>query len=317
MSRIISEAWLCFSFSPHFNATFFAFCFSQVTDAAHKRGAVIFSQLWHIGRASNSFLLPDNAQPVSASAIAIEGNDMGGNPYQVPRALETSEIPDLVNEFVKAAENAIEAGFDGVEIHGANGYIIDQFINTKSNKRTDQYGGSIENRTRLALEVVNAIQKTIGADKTAIRLSPWGSFQSMGDDTPTETWGYLVQQLQDNHPDLAYLHFVEPRTTLEDAVGTSVHSLDHFRKIWKSAFISAGGYGHDLPGAVKHAEETGDIIAFGRQFIANPDLPQRLEQQLPLNPYDRSTFYGGDSKGYTDYPTYEETQTAPETEVSA
>ncbi|KAJ2962007.1 hypothetical protein NQZ79_g2730 [Umbelopsis isabellina] len=289
----------------------------KVTKSAHDRGAVIFSQLWHIGRGTNSALLPDNAQPVSASAIAIEGNDMRGNPHQVPRALETSEIPDLINEFVKAAENAIEAGFDGVEVHGANGYIVDQFINSNSNKRTDQYGGSIENRTRLALEVVDAIQKAIGADRTAIRLSPWGTYQSMADETPKETWGYLTQQLQDNHPDLAYLHFVEPRTTFEDVAGTSVHSLDHFRNIWKSVFISAGGYGHDLPGAYRHAEETGDMIAFGRQFIANPDLPHRLQQQLPLNPYDRSTFYGGGVKGYTDYPTYEETQTASEATVTA
>jgi 2,4-dienoyl-CoA reductase-like NADH-dependent reductase (Old Yellow Enzyme family) len=262
-------------------------------------------------------LLPDNAQPVSASAIAISGNDAGGNPHQVPRALETKEIPDLINEYVKAAENAIEAGFDGVEIHGANGYIIDQFINTNSNKRTDQYGGSIENRTRLALEVVDAVQKTIGADRTAIRFSPWGKFQDMGDDTPQETWGYLTQQLQDNHPDLAYVHFMEPRTTLEDSVGTSEHTLNHFRNIWKSVFVTAGGFGHDLPGALKHAEESGDMIAFGRQFIANPDLPDRIQQQLPLNPYNRATFYSNGSEGYTDYPTYEEAQPAQVTTVSA
>jgi 2,4-dienoyl-CoA reductase-like NADH-dependent reductase (Old Yellow Enzyme family) len=254
---------------------------------------------------------------VSASAIAIKGNNSFGDPHEVPRALEIDEIPGLINDYVKAAENAIEAGFDGVEIHGANGYIIDQFIETSSNKRTDRYGGSIENRTRLALEVVDAVVKAIGADKTAIRLSPFTTFQDMADETPLDTWGYLVQQLQANHPDLAYLHMIEPRFTFEDSAGSSEHNLDHFRKIWKSVFINAGGFGHDLSGAIEHAEKTGDMIAFGRYYIANPDLPYRIEQKLPLNPYNRETFYGNGPEGYTDYPTYEESNSAPLTAATA
>lgn len=289
----------------------------QVTKAVHDRDSTIFVQLWHVGRATHAVWLPNNAQPVSASAIAINGSDTFGLAHEVPRALEIDEINDLIKDYVQAAKNAIEAGFDGVEIHGANGYIIDQFINSNSNQRTDQYGGSIENRTRLAVEVVDAIVNAIGADKTAIRLSPFTHFQDMDDATPNDTWGYLVQQLQSNHPDLAYLHMIEPRFTFEDSAGTSDHNLDHFRKIWKSVFINAGGFGHDLAGAIEHAEKTGDLIAFGRYYIANPDLPYRLQQKLPLNPYNRASFYGGGSEGYIDYPTYEESQAAPVTAATA
>ncbi|KAG2172825.1 hypothetical protein INT43_000175 [Umbelopsis isabellina] len=289
----------------------------KVTKAVHDRGSTIFVQLWHVGRATHAVWLPNNAQPVSASAIAINGSDTFGIAHEVPRALEINEISDLINDYAKAAKNAIEAGFDGVEIHGANGYIIDQFINSNSNQRTDRYGGSIENRTRLALEVVDAVVKTVGADKTAIRLSPFTHFQDVDDATPNDTWGYLVQQLQNNHPDLAYLHMIEPRFTFEDSAGASEHNLDHFRNIWKSVFINAGGFGHDLAGAIEHAEKTGDLIAFGRYYIANPDLPYRLQQQLPLNAYNRATFYGAGPEGYTDYPTYEETQIAPVTAATA
>ncbi|KAG2182952.1 hypothetical protein INT44_005933 [Umbelopsis vinacea] len=283
----------------------------KVTEAVHQQGSAIFQQLWHVGRATSSSILPNNATPVSASAIAINGNNMAGQPYGVPRALEESEIPSLIQDYINAAKNAIEAGFDGVEIHGANGYIIDQFINSNSNVRTDKYGGSIENRTRLALEVVDAIQQAIGPERTAIRFSPWGAFQDMGDETPLETWGYLTQQLQDNHPNLAYLHFVEPRP---DVVGVAEDdkgpSLKSFRKIWKSAFISAGGFGDHREHALAVAEETGNLLAYGRHFIANPDLPYRLQENLPLNPYNRDGFYAGGAVGYTDYPTWEETQKA-------
>lgn len=187
--------------------------------------------MWHVGRATSPAFLPENAQPVSASAIAINDKDLTGQPYVVPRALELNEIPNVIADYVKAAENAIEAGFDGVEIHGANGYLLDQFINSNSNVRTDKYGGSIENRARLTLEVVDAVQSAIGPERTAIRFSPWGAFQDMGDDTTLETWSYLTQQLQDNHPKLAYLHFVEPRLEPKVNDENKVENLDAFRKV--------------------------------------------------------------------------------------
>jgi len=282
----------------------------KVTEAVHAQGSAIFSQLWHVGRATSPAFLPNNALPVSASAIAIKGDDLAGQPYVTPRALEEDEIPSLIEDYARAAKNAIEAGFDGVEIHGANGYILDQFLNSGSNVRTDKYGGSVENRTRLTLEVVDAVQQAVGPERTAIRLSPWGTFQDMKDDTPLETWSYLTQQLQDKHPKLAYLHLIEPRSDPKANDENKVENLDHFRQIWKSAFISAGGYGDDRQQALKRAEETGDLIAYGRHFIANPDLPMRLEKDLPLNAYDRDTFYSGansGANGYIDYPTYEET----------
>jgi 2,4-dienoyl-CoA reductase-like NADH-dependent reductase (Old Yellow Enzyme family) len=213
--------------------------FFQVTEAVHKQGSAIFQQLWHVGRATSRDFLLNKATPVSASAIAIKGNSMYGQAYEAPRALEESEIPSLIQDYVKAAKNAIEAGFDGVEIHGANGYIIDQFINSNSNVRTDKYGGSIENRTRLALEVVDAVQQAVGPERTAIRFSPWGAFQDMGDETPLETWGYLTQQLQDNHPNLAYLHMVEPRPDVVDITEADKGpSLKSFRKVSDKAIPS-------------------------------------------------------------------------------
>lgn len=204
----------------------------KVTDAVHKQGSVIFQQLWHVGRLTSSDYLPDKATPVSASNVAMIGNNSTGQPYEVPRPLEESEIASLLQDYIQAAKNSMEAGFDGVEIHSANGYLLDQFINSSTNLRTDKYGGSIENRTRLPLEVVDAVQKVVGPERTAIRLSPGGFFQGMGDETPLETWSHLVQQLQDNHPNLAYIHCVEPRfstgTVYEDG---KAPSLDPFRKV--------------------------------------------------------------------------------------
>ncbi|KAH8552880.1 hypothetical protein BGW37DRAFT_527597 [Umbelopsis sp. PMI_123] len=271
----------------------------KVTNAVHAQGSAIFQQLWHVGRATSSIFLPDKVKPVSAQ------------PHEVPRALDESKIPGVIQEFVKASQNAIKAGFDGVEIQGGNGHLLDQFINSNSNVRTDKYGGSIENRARLALEVVDAVQKAVGPEHTAIRFSPWKAFQDMGDETPLETWSYLTQQLQDNHPKLAYLHFVEPRPDVVDLSDKNKGpSRSAFRKIWKSAFISAGGNGDYRDNTLKFAEETDNLLAFGRHFIANPDLPYRLQNNLPLNPYNRNTFYSMGPVGYVDYPTWEESQKA-------
>jgi 2,4-dienoyl-CoA reductase-like NADH-dependent reductase (Old Yellow Enzyme family) len=277
----------------------------KITDAVHAKGGIIYLQLWHIGRAAFA-ALNLNKQSVSASGIPIGGMAAKNQPYETPRPLMVPEIKSIVQDYRQAALNAVEAGFDGVEIHSANGYLLDQFINTSSNRRTDSYGGSIENRCRFSLEVVDAVVGAIGAERTGIRFSPWSGFQDMKDATPYDTWGYLTQKLQDTHPNLSFLHFVEPRSNfMINGNLETVDSLDHFRNIWKGPFIAAGGYTYDRKLAFDTAEKTGNLIAFGRTFIANPDLVDRLRNEWPLNHYNRKTFYGGNTKGYTDYPSYE------------
>ncbi|KAG2219905.1 hypothetical protein INT45_008542 [Circinella minor] len=277
-----------------------------VVDAVHKKNGIIYTQLWHIGRATSSFLLPNNSKPISASAIAIQGKNYAtGQDYEIPHALELDEIPQVIQNFVTAAQNAIKAGFDGIELHGASGYLIDQFIQSNSNKRTDKYGGSIENRARFALEVVDAVVAAIGAEKTAIRFMPFGGFQDMNDETPYETFGYIIDQLKIRHPNLSYIHLVEPRTDLmgETAFETK-DTLDSFRAKWDGVFISGGGYTYSPELASQVADSTDNLIAFGRTFTSNPDLVERLRNGHPLIKYDRSTFYGGDRKGYNDFPNY-------------
>ncbi|KAI8331504.1 hypothetical protein BC941DRAFT_438562 [Chlamydoabsidia padenii] len=288
----------------------------KTTAAVHKAGGVIFMQLWHLGRASISAFLPNNQAPVGPSALAVEGNSPLGFPHEVPRALSVDEIKSITNEFAQAAKNAIEAGFDGVEVHSANGYLLDQFINSSSNKRTDNYGGSIENRTRFSLEVVDAIAKAIGAEKTAVRYSPWSGFQGMVDETPVETWSHITRELEKNLPNLAYIHFTEPRINLvgppeegesAEAEDDTEHAdtLDHFRAIWSGPFISAGNYTYSAQSAYNRAEKSpNNLIAVGRAFIANPDLVERFRNHWKLTPYDRDTFYTPGPKGYIDYPYY-------------
>lgn len=233
-----------------------------------------------------------------------------------PRALTTEEVKKYVQLFAKAASNAVHlAGFDGVEIQGANGFFVDQFIQDMSNHRTDEYGGSIENRARFALEVLEAVAKEVGADRTAIRLSPWNTFQDMRMADHKPTFAHLVLQIKERLPDLAYLHVTEPRVANEQREVEDVpeeEENDFLRKIWAPRpFVSAGGYTRDL--AIKAAER-GDVIAIGRHFLANPDLPVRLKEDLPLNRYDRSTFYvPGDAsgKGYLDYPFVDGTTSIP------
>jgi 2,4-dienoyl-CoA reductase-like NADH-dependent reductase (Old Yellow Enzyme family) len=263
-----------------------------------------FIRLWHIGRAASS-VLNNGEQPVSSSDIPISGNNLLGTPQEKPRSLAIPEIKELVQHYRQAALNAIEAGFDGVEIHSANGYLLDQFINSNCNKRTDIYGGSIENRCRFPLEVVDAIADAIGADRVGIRFSPWSEFQDIADDTPYETWGYLTKALQERHSDLAFLDFIEPRADFTvDSYGEQKDSLEPFRKEWKGPFISAGGYTYNTKHAADTAERTGNLIGFGRLFLANPDLVERIRNDWPLNKYDRNTFYSNEAVGYTDYPFY-------------
>lgn len=276
----------------------------KITDEVHSKGSTMYLQLIHLGRAASAAMNLDN-QPVSASDIPIQGLNILGKPQEVPRALTITEINEITGQFRQAALNALEAGFDGIEIHGANGYLIDQFINTSSNNRTDSYGGSIENRSRFALEVVDAIVDAIGAERTSIRFSPWSCFQDMEDETPYETWGYLTESLQAKHPNLSYIHFVEARLSqFTDDNKDTPNTLEPFIKAWKGPFISSGGYSLDNKLAFENAEKHGTLIGFGRQYIANPDLVERLRNGWSSNKYHRPSFYGGDASGYIDYPFY-------------
>jgi N-ethylmaleimide reductase len=283
-----------------------------VTRAVHEAGGRIFLQLWHVGRQSHTDLQPGGVAPVSASAIA-SGEQSPVAPgvvkkSSVPRALETGEIPGVVAEYKRGAELAKQAGFDGVEIHAANGYLIEQFLSDGSNQRTDRYGGSIENRARFLDEVTEAVTQVWPGDRVGVRLSPANTF---GGITTTDRWGtysHVVKTL--NRYGLAYLHFVEPRVSgssdakqYDDAL-----SSRNFRPLMAGAtkLISAGGYTPETAASVVAAGEA-DAVAFGRLFIANPDLVERIAKKAPLNPYIRASFYGGTEKGYTDYPFLEST----------
>jgi N-ethylmaleimide reductase len=283
-----------------------------VTEAVHAKGGLIFLQLWHVGRVSHSSLHPETGLPVSASAIVIADGaqaftaDFQKTPYETPRALELDELPGIVADYVRGAENAKSAGFDGVEVHSANGYLLDQFLEDKTNQRTDAYGGSIENRARLLLEVVDAVVDVWGNGRVGVRLSPFGTFGDMGDSDPEALFSYVLQQL--SLRGIAYAHVIEPRTSgagggkpTDDSAPRTSHI---FRKAFKGVLISAGGY------TAANADETiadgyADAIAFGRLFIANPDLPERIHKGAALNTPDRRTFYGGTEVGYTDYPALE------------
>lgn len=279
----------------------------QITQAVHEQGGHIFLQLWHVGRISHPSLQPDGALPVAPSAIKPEGEAAtyeGPQPFVTPRALELSEIPDIIEQYRQGAANALAAGFDGVEIHGANGYLLDQFLQDGTNHRTDAYGGSIENRARLMLEVTEAVVGVWGSDRVGIRLSPSGTFNDMSDSNRAATFSYIVKALNDFH--LAYLHLVEPRVAGNETLAepSTEFTSAYFRPLYQGTIMSAGG--HDCTsGNEIVASGDADLVAYGRLFIANPDLPERFAHDAPLNDWDRSTFYGGDAHGYTDYPSLE------------
>ena len=277
----------------------------KVTDEVHKRGGRIFIQLWHVGRISHTDLQPGHGAPVAPSAIRAKTKTFVGGKFtdvSEPRALELSEIPGIVDSFRKAAANAIAAGFDGVEIHGANGYLLDQFAKDGSNKRTDAYGGSIENRARLMLEVAEAVAREIGPERTGIRISPVTPANDVADSSPQPLFDYIVDKL--NALKLVYIHVIEGATGgPRDYAPFDYASL---RKRFKGAYVANNAYTLDLATKVLAAGEA-DLIAFGKPFIANPDLVERLKKGAPLNEPDKATFYGGGAKGYTDYPTLGET----------
>lgn len=279
----------------------------RVTETVHARGGRIFQQLWHVGRQSHVDLQPNGDAPVAPSAIAAEGHaysTRGEVPFSMPRALALHEIPAIIEEFRSGAERALRAGFDGVEIHGANGYLPDQFLQDGTNKRTDEYGGPIENRARFMLEVTQAAISVWGADRVGVRIAPSGTYGSMSDSDPAATFGYVTTQL--DRLGIAYLHVVEPRIkgTEELSHGRAPIAAQHLRPKFSRTLIAAGGF---TPASAEAIVTFGDadLVAFGRHFISNPDLPERIRQGLPLTRYDRSTFYGGDARGYTDYPTAE------------
>ncbi len=272
----------------------------KVTKAVHEKGGTIFLQLWHVGRISHPAYL-NGELPVAPSAIQPAGETFtfeGMKKFVTPRALATDEIKKIVQEYVAGAINAIDAGFDGVEVHGANGYLIDQFLRDGTNTREDAYGGSIENRSRFLFEIIEGISTAIGSDKTGLRLSPSGTFNDMKDSDPKNHFTYLCNRL--NNYDLAYLHIID---ALEDDIkhGADVVELSTLREAYKGVLITNGGYDQ------KRGDKTiknglADAVAFGALYLANPDLPERFKANAALNQPDPGTFYTQDEKGYLDYP---------------
>lgn len=285
----------------------------KVTQAVHAQNGKIFVQLWHVGRVSHTSLQENDQSPVAPSAILAEGvkvflakdgsDAASGNgemvQHSMPRELTVSEIRDIVQDFAQAAKNAIEAGFDGVELHGANGYLIEQFIDSQTNKRTDEYGGSLENRLRFLKEVTTAVADAIGKDKVGVRQAPLTTLMGAMDDNPSETYIEAARIL--NEIDIAYIHIAE--ADWDNAPIMPIEFKEAYRNTFKGTLIYSGKY------SCIRAEEAlkngwADLIGFGRPFIANPDLPYRLQSGLPFNEPKREKFFGGGAEGYTDYPLF-------------
>ena len=283
----------------------------KVIDAVHAKGGKMIGQLWHTGRASHIDI--SGTQPVSASVnpsywqnpghlVSAPSGWVQPSPH---RALAIDEIPGIIEDYRKAAQRAKDAGFDGIELHAANGYLIDQFLQDNSNHRTDQYGGSIENRARLLLEVVAALVSVWGDGRVAVRIGPAGKWNDMNDSNPNALFFYVAEQL--NRFNLAYLHIVEPRVkgNVVVAEGQGAIAAEQLRKIFKGNIVAAGGFEPDTAEAIVKTGNA-EAVAFGRHFISNPDLPLRIKEKVPLTPYDRNTFYTFDARGYIDYAPYAE-----------
>ncbi|MES0808484.1 alkene reductase [Roseibium sp. SCPC15] len=283
----------------------------KVTDAVHDKGGRIVIQLWHVGRISHPVLQPEGQDPVAPSAIAANSKSFDGTQFvdtPTPRALSVEEIPGIVADYRKAAENARKAGFDGIEVHAANGYLIDQFLRDGSNKREDHYGGSVENRARFLKEVMDAVVDVWGAGRVGVRLSPFSSANDIVDSSPQETFSHVVNLL--NGYDLAYLHLVEgqtggPRDIPEGGDLAALYAL------FDGTTMGNNGYDRQTAIDAVHNEAI-DLVAFGRPFISNPDLVDRLAKDAEWNELDPDTLYGGGTKGYTDYPTLGQSQVAAE-----
>lgn len=276
----------------------------KVTEAVHAKGGKIFVQLWHVGRMSHTAYQPDGQAPVAPSAIAAKAKTFvagqGMVDCSVPRALETAEIAGVVNDFRTAARNAIEAGFDGVEIHGAHGYLLDAFLRDGSNHRTDQYGGSIENRARFLLEVMAAVTTEIGADRVGIRLSPVSPVNDSSESNPQPLFEHVVRELEKLHP--VYIHVVEGYTG--GPRDNAPFDYEALRRLYSGVWMVNNGYDKAMAEAVVTSHH-GDLVSFGRPAISNPDLARRLQENAPLNAlYADVGLYGGiGAHGYTDYPS--------------
>jgi len=274
----------------------------NITNNVHKKGGKIFIQLMHTGRVSHPDNMEEGTEVVAPSAIGLGGemytDQHGMQPYPIPKEMSNEDIVQAQNEYVQAAKNAMKAGFDGVEIHAANGYLIDQFINSTSNKRSDEYGGSIENRSRFALEIAQKVVDAIGAEKTGIRISPYGAFNGMGTfEDLEESYEYLAHELA--HLKLAYMHIVEMESLGGPEVPLSLKLK--ISDVFGGPIIRSGGLDKEKAEAALNNGE-GELVAFGRPLIANPDLVYRMENDLPLQDPDFDTFYTPGEKGYTDYP---------------
>lgn len=281
----------------------------EIVSAVHAKGGYMFAQLWHTGRSSH-LAMTGGATPVSASVdpaywanpnhlVSIPGGWVQPSPH---RALSVEEIAVIVRDYGEAAKRAMDAGFDGVELHAANGYLVDQFLQDGSNKRSDEYGGSLENRTRLLSEIVRELSSVWGADRVAVRIGPYGTWNGMSDSNPDALFAHIAQEL--DQFGLAYLHLIEPRVSGSDDVKTSGSlAAERLRPFYTGKLIAAGGF---EASTAESAVSTGiiDAVAFGRHFVSNPDLPRRIADQLELASYDRATFYTFDKVGYTDYPQY-------------
>ncbi|XP_028801622.1 12-oxophytodienoate reductase 1-like [Neltuma alba] len=279
-----------------------------IVDAVHAKGGIFFCQIWHTGRVSNSGFQPNGQAPISSTdkglSPQIQSNGISVTVHDPPRRLRTDEIPQVINDFRLAASNAVQAGFDGVEIHGAHGFLLDQFMKDQVNDRMDEYGGSLENRCRFPLEVVKAVADEIGAERVGIRLSPFANYNECGDSGPEELGLYMANSL--NRYNILYCHMVEPRMKTVWEKAECPHSLAPMRKAFNGTFIVAGGYDRE-DGNSAVAENRADLVAYGRWFLSNPDLPKRFELGAPLNKYHRETFYTSDPViGYTDYPFLED-----------
>ncbi|MGB3496142.1 MAG: alkene reductase [Elainellaceae cyanobacterium] len=309
-ATVVSKQGIGWINSPGIYSDAQADAWKQVTEAVHAKGGVIFLQLWHCGRASHSSF-HNGELPVSASDIKINGDEIhtptGKHPYENPRPLETEEVVAVVEDYRKAAERAKAAGFDGVEIHSANGYLIDQFLQTKTNHRGDRYGGSLENRFRFLKEITEAVLTVWSPDRVGVRLSPNGVFNDMGSPDYHETFLYVAEQL--NTFNLAYLHIMDGLAFGFHELGEPM-TLSEFRGVFKQALIGNCGYTQEAAEEAI-AQEQADLIAFGRPYISNPDLVERFANGWELNPIsDMSTWYSFDAEGYTDFPTYEEAQSS-------
>jgi len=267
---------------------------NEITDAVHAKGGRIFLQLWHVGRVSYPGIQPNDQPPVAPSAIKAEGD------YVQPRALEIHDIYDIIQDYKDAAENAMAAGFDGVEVHAANGYLIDQFLRDATNKREDRYGGSYLNRSRFLFEVLEAVVDVWGNDRVGVRLSPTNSFNSISDSNPEGLFKYVVEKL--NPFNLAYLHVLEGSIhSTDETIEKSAFNANSLRDAYTGVYMANNGYNKDSANEAI-AKGRADTVSFGDLFISNPDLPERFLKNTALNQTDLDTRYGGDEKGYIDYP---------------